>query len=155
MIFILLCNTPTKSTCLLSMFFNFFSDLVIIFAGLLLLLIPLCLSLFTPFLFNNQPAYANNPWYGYHGRRKREIVDEINRKAKSFGLIDKDIDLDGLLPSASTVLNTITNLGKSIQNFSKWSSFNRIQTNSRFVSDRISGNLMHFYYFIIQLTMLI
>lgn len=68
----------------------------------------------------NQP-YANNSWYGgYHGRRKREIMNEINKKARSFGLIDKDLDLDDLLPSASTMLNTvITNLGKSMDKFSK------------------------------------
>lgn len=92
----------------------------VIFVGLILLVLPLCLSLFAPFLFNSTP-YANNPWsYGYHGRRKRDIAAELNKKAKSFGLIDKDLDLDSLMPSSSTILNTvITNLGKSIQKFTK------------------------------------
>ena len=90
----------------------------IVFLGLVLLVIPLCLSLFTPFFFGGGAPYANNPWYGggYHGRRKRDISAELNRKAKSFGLIDKELDFDALLPSASSMLETvITNLGRSMQ----------------------------------------
>lgn len=94
----------------------------IVFFGLVLLVIPLCLSLFTPFFFGGGGPYAANPWYGlgggggYHGRRKRDVTAELNRKAKSLRLINKNLDLDALLPSASTMLETvITKLGKSIR----------------------------------------
>lgn len=93
----------------------------IVFLGLVLLVIPLCLSLFTPFFFGGAAPYASNPWYGgsaggYHGRRKRDISAELNRKAKSLGLIERDLNFDALLPSASTMLETvITSLGRSLQ----------------------------------------
>lgn len=88
------------------------------FFGFLILVIPICLSLFAPFLFGNTP-YLNQPFFpgGYsHGRRKREIAAELNKKARSLNLIDKDIDFDSLMPSASTILNrVITNLTKSME----------------------------------------
>lgn len=94
-----------------------FIPTAILFLGLVLLVIPLCLSLFTPFFFGTAPYAGGNPWYGgYHGRRKRDVTAELNRKAKSLGLIDRDLDLDSLLPSASTLLETVlTNLGRSLQ----------------------------------------
>ena len=98
----------------------------IVFLGLVLLVIPLCLSLFTPFFFGGAAGapYANNPWYGgYHGRRKRDVAADLNRKAKSLGLIDRDLNLDALLPSASTVLEkVITNLGQSMQKLAQTNS---------------------------------